>query len=161
MVFPVVMCSCDWTIKKAECQRIYAFELWCWRRHLNVPWTTRRSNQSIWREINPEYSLEGLMLKLKPVFAQYDAHRWLIGKVPDAGKDRWQKEKRVWKWDEMASPMQWTWTWTNSRRYWGTGRPGVLQTMGLQRVGHNWATEQHSIVKRKNWSSSVFRIIST
>ena len=66
VVFPVVMCSCkSWTIKKAEHQRIDAFELWCWRRLLRVPWTTRRSNQSVLKEINPEYSLEGLMLKLK------------------------------------------------------------------------------------------------
>ena len=66
MVFPVVMCECEsWTIKKAECRRIDAFELWCWRRLLRVPWTARRSNQSILKEINPEYSLEGLMLKLK------------------------------------------------------------------------------------------------
>ena len=66
MVFPVVMCGCEsWTIKKAERQRIDAFELWCWRRLLRVPWTARRSNQSILKEINPEYSLEGLMLKLK------------------------------------------------------------------------------------------------
>ena len=66
MVFPVVMYGCEsWTIKKAECQRIDAFELWCWRRLLRVPWTARRSNQSILKEINPEYSLEGLMLKLK------------------------------------------------------------------------------------------------
>ena len=66
MVFPVVTYGCEsWTIKKAECQRIDAFKLWCWRRLLKVPWTARRSNQSILREINPEYSLEGLMLKLK------------------------------------------------------------------------------------------------
>ena len=66
MVFPVVMYGCEsWTIKKAECQRIDAFELWCWRRLLRVPWTARRSSQSILREISPEYSLEGLMLKLK------------------------------------------------------------------------------------------------
>ena len=66
MVFPVVMYGCEsWTIKKAECQRIDAFELWCWRRLLRVPWTARRSNQSILRQINPEYSLEGLLLKLK------------------------------------------------------------------------------------------------
>ena len=72
MVFPVVMYSCEgWTIKKAECQRIDAFKLWCWRRLLKVPWTTQRSNQSILREINPEYSLEGLMLKLK---LQYFGH---------------------------------------------------------------------------------------
>ena len=72
MVFPVVMCGCEsWTIKKAECQRIDAFELWCWRRLLRVPWSTRRSNQSILKEISPEYSLEGLMLKLK---LQYFGH---------------------------------------------------------------------------------------
>ena len=72
IVFPVVMYGCEsWTIKKAECQRIYAFELWCWRRLLRVPWTARRSNQSILKEINPEYSLEGLMLKLK---LQYFGH---------------------------------------------------------------------------------------
>ena len=66
MVFPVVMCECEsWTIKKAEHRRIDAFELWCWRRLLSVPWTARRSNQSILKEISPEHSLEGLMLKLK------------------------------------------------------------------------------------------------
>ena len=105
MVFPVVMYCCEsWTIKKAECQRIYAFELWCWRRLLKVPWRARRSNQLIFREMNPEYSLEGLMLKLK---LQYLGHLmraddWrLIGKVPDAGKDQGQKEKRASE-DEMA-----------------------------------------------------------
>ena len=72
MVFPVVMYGCErWTIKKVECQRIDAFELWCWRRVLRVPWTVRRSNQSILKEISPEYSLEGLMLKLK---LQYFGH---------------------------------------------------------------------------------------
>ena len=72
MVFPVVMCGCEsWTAKKAECLRIDAFELWCWRRLLRVPWTARRSNQSILKEISPEYSLEGPMLKLK---LQYFGH---------------------------------------------------------------------------------------
>ena len=72
MVFPVVMCRCEsWTIKKAECWRIDALELWCWRRLLRVPWTARKSNQSILKEISPEYSLEGLMLKLK---LQYFGH---------------------------------------------------------------------------------------
>ena len=72
MVFPVVMYGCEsWTVKKAECQRIEAFELWCWRRLLRVPWTARRSNQFILKEISPEYSLEGLMLKLK---FQYFGH---------------------------------------------------------------------------------------
>ena len=89
MVFPVVMYSCceSWTVKKAECQRIDAFELWCWRRLLRVPWTARRSNQSILKEINPEYLLEGLMLKLK---LQYFGHLMqranTLGKNPNAGR---------------------------------------------------------------------------
>jgi len=89
MVFPVVMCRCEsWTIKKAEHQRIDAFELWCWRRLLRVPWTARRSNQSILKEISPEYSLEGLMLKLKlPILWPPDAKSQLKGKDPEAGKD--------------------------------------------------------------------------
>ena len=82
MVFPVVMYGCEsWTIKKAECQRIDPFELWCWRKLLRVPWTARRSNQSILKEINPEYSLEGLMLKLK---LQYFGH--LIGRADSLEK---------------------------------------------------------------------------
>ena len=88
MVFPVVTYSCEsWTVKKVECQRIDAFELCCWRRLLKVPWTAKRSNQSILREINPEYSLEGLMLRLKFQFWLPDAHSRLTGKVLDAGKD--------------------------------------------------------------------------
>ena len=72
MVFPVVMYGCEsWTIKKAECRRLDAFELWCWRRLLRVPWTARSSNQSILKEINPEYSLEGLILKLKIQYFGY------------------------------------------------------------------------------------------
>ena len=92
MVFPVVMYGCEsWTIKKAEHWRIDAFELWCWRRLLRVPWTARRSNQSILKEINPGYSLEGLMLKF-----QYFGHLMqsrLIGRDPDLGKDWRQEEK--------------------------------------------------------------------
>ena len=90
MVFPVVMYGCEsWTIKKGECWRIDAFELSCWRRLLRVPWTARRSNQPILKEISPEYSLEELMLKLKlaPIFWPHDAKNWLIAKDPDAGKD--------------------------------------------------------------------------
>ena len=88
MVFPVVMYGCEsWTTKKAEHQRTDSFELWCWRRLLRVPWTARRSNQSILKEISPEHSLEGLMLKLK--LWSPDAKNCLIGngKDPDAGKD--------------------------------------------------------------------------
>ena len=96
MVFPVEVSRCEnWTIKKAECRKTSALELWCWRRLMRVPWTARRSNQSILKEINPEYSLEGLALKLK---LQYFGH-WckdrFIGKEPDAGKDWGQEEKRV------------------------------------------------------------------
>ena len=104
MVFPVVTYSCEsWTEKKAECQRIDVFELWCWRRLLKVPWTARRSNQSILRYINPKYSLEGLMLKLK---LQYFGHlMWtdnsLEKSVMDARKDWGKKEKRVSE-NEMA-----------------------------------------------------------
>ena len=104
MVFPVVMYGYEsWTIKKAEHQRIDAFELWCWRRLLRVPWTTRRSNQSILKEINPEYSLEGLMLKLKVQYFDYLMGRanWLkktllIGKDPDAGKIEGRR-RRGWQ----------------------------------------------------------------
>ena len=86
MVFPIVMYGCEsWTIRKAERQRIDAFELWCWRRLLRVPWTSRRSNQSILEEISPEYSLEGLTLKLK--LWPPDAKSQLIAKDPDAAKD--------------------------------------------------------------------------
>ena len=101
VVFPLVMYGCEsWTVKKAECQRIYAFELWCWRRLLRVPWTARRSSQSILKEISPGCSLEGLMLKLK---LQYFGHlMWTadIWKDPDAGND-WGQEKGTTE-EEMA-----------------------------------------------------------
>ena len=105
MVFPVVIYGCEsWTIKKAEHRRIDAFELWCWRRLLRVPWTTRRSNQSILKEISPEYSLEGLMLKVKtPILWLPDAKNWLIWKDPDAGKD--------WRWEEKGTTEDETVGW--------------------------------------------------
>ena len=90
----------SWTIK-AEHRRIDAFELWCWRKLLRVPWTSRRSNQSIIKEINPEYSLEGLMMTEAPILWPPDANSWLIRKVPDAGKDWRQEEKGTTK-DKMA-----------------------------------------------------------
>ena len=100
MVFPVVMYGCNsWTIKKAEHQRIDAFELWCWRRLLIVPWTARRSNQSILRDISHEYSLGGLMLKLKPILWPPDAKNRLIGKDPDAGKiERGRRGRQKMRW---------------------------------------------------------------
>ena len=106
MVFPVVMYGCEsWTVKKAECWRIDAFELWCWRRLLRVPCTTRRSNQSnhsILREISPGCSLEGMMLKLKlQYFWPPHAKSWLTGKDSDAGRDWGQEEKGTTE-DEMA-----------------------------------------------------------
>ena len=104
MIFPVVMYGCEsWTIMKAECRRTDAFELWCWRRLLRVPWTARRSNQSILKEIRP---LEGLMLKLKLILWPPDAENWLTGKDPDAGKDWSQEEKGTTK-DEMVGWHHW------------------------------------------------------
>ena len=100
MVFPVVMYGCEsWTVKTAECWRIDAFELWCWRRLLRVPGTSRRSNQSILKEVSPGCSLEGLMLKLK--LWPPDVNSWLIRKDPDAGKDWGQEEKGMTE-DEMV-----------------------------------------------------------
>ena len=141
MVFPVVMYGCaSWTVKKAECQRINGFELWCWRRLMRVPWTARRSNQSILKELSPGCSLEGMMLKLK---LQYFT-----------SCEEFTHWKRLWCWERlgaggegddrdgwMASPTPWTWVWVNSGSWWWTGRPGVLWFMGSQRVGHDWATE--------------------
>ena len=104
MVFPVVMYGCEsWTLKKAERRRIDGFELWCWRRLLRVPWTTRRFYQSILKEISPEYSLGGLMLKLKLQYTgQYiDVKNWLIWKDPNAGKD-WRREEKGTTEDEMV-----------------------------------------------------------
>ena len=144
MVLPVVMYVYEsWTIRKAEHQRISAFELWCWRK-LESPLDCKERNQSNRKEISPEYSLEGLMLKLKlPVLWPPDAKNWLIWKDPDAGKDWGQEEKGTTEdWDGwMASPTGWTWVWASSRSCWWTGKPGVLQSMGSQRVRHYWVTE--------------------
>ena len=112
MVFPVVMYGCEsWTIKKAKGQRIDAFELWCWRRLLRVPWTARRSNQSILKEINPEYSLKGLKLKLQ-YFWPPDMMNWLFRKDPDAGKDWRQEEKGT-----TENEMVWWHHWLNGHEF--------------------------------------------
>ena len=142
MVFPVVMYGCEsWTIKKAERRRIDAFELWCWRRLLGVPWTASRSNQSILKEISPEYSLEGLMLKLKLQYLATWCKKLTHWKRRDAGND-WRREE---KWTTgvgwMASPTQWTWVWVSSGSWWWTGKPSVVQSTGSQRVGYYWVTE--------------------
>ena len=134
MVFPVVMYGCEsWTIKETEFQRIDGFELWCWRRLFRVPWPARRSTLSILKEINPEYLLEGLMLKLK---LQYFSH--LMGRTESLektlmlGKIEGRRRRGRWGWDGwMASPTQWTCVWVNSRSWWWTGNPGVLQSKGV------------------------------
>ena len=143
-VSPVVTCGCEsWTIMKTEHQRIDAFELWCWRRLLRVSWTAVRSNQPILKEISREYSLEGLMLKLK---LQYFGHlMWRIDsleKILMLGKIEGRRRRGWQGWDGwMASLTWWTWVWASSRCWWWIAKPGVLQSMGSQRVGHNWATE--------------------
>ena len=136
IVFPVIMHGCEsWTIKKAEYRRIDAFELWCWRRLLRVPWTARRSNQSILKEIHPEYSLEGLMLKLK---LKYFGHlMWrtdsLENEFSNDSRNDSLKNQFPWCWERlkaggegddrgwdgwMASLTQWTWVWASSGSWW-------------------------------------------
>ena len=137
MVFPVVMYGCEsWTIKKAECWRIDAFELWCWRRFLSVSWTARRCNQSILKEISPEYSLEGLMLATWCKELTHLKRPWCWERLK-AGKEGDDRRWHGW----IASPTQWTWIWVNSGSWWWTGRPGVLQSLGSERVVDDWATE--------------------
>ena len=125
MVFPVVMYGCQsWTAEKAEHQRIDAFELWCWRRFLRVPWTVRRSNQSIVKEINPEYLLKGLRLKLR---LQNFGH--LMGRTDSLEKTLMLGKKAREEDGWMPSPAQWIWVWTSSKWWWRTGKPDVLQSM--------------------------------
>ena len=134
MVFPAVMYGYEsWTIKKAECWRTDAFKICCGNRILRVPWTARRSNQSILKLINPEYSWEGLMLKLK---LQYFGHLMqrtnslertlMLRKIEAGGKG--DNKGDGW----MASLTQWTRVWVSSGRWWRTRKPGLLQSMGLQ-----------------------------
>ena len=138
MIFPVVMHGCEsWTVKKTECQRSDAFELWCWRILLKVPWTARRSNQSILREINPEYSLEGLMLKL-----QYFGHLMrtddslMLGKIEGRRRGR----QRMRQLDSFADAMNMNLgklcEMVRDREAW------CAQSRGSQRAGHEWVTEQ-------------------
>ena len=144
MVFPVVLYGCEsWTIKKAECQRIDAFELWCWRRLLRVPWTARRSNQSILKETSPACSLEGLMLKLK---FQYFGHLMrrpdsfektlMPGKIECGCRNAWQR--MIWL-DGITDSMDMSLGKLGS--WWWTGMSGVLRFMGSQKVKHDWETE--------------------
>ena len=145
MVFPIVIYGWEsWTIKKTEHWRIDAFELFCWRRLLRVPWTARKSNQSILKEISPRCPLKGLMLKLK---LQYFGHlvrradsffqmrpwcweRLKVGEGDDRGWDGW-----------MSSPTQCTWIWVSSGSWWQTVNLAYCSPWGSQRVGHDWVTE--------------------
>ena len=142
MVFSVVRHKCEsWTIKKAECQRIDAFQLWCWRRLLWVSWAVRRSNQSILKEINPKYSLEGLRIKLH-YFGHLMQRVYSLEKTWCWERLRAAREGDNRGWDGWMVPLtQWTWVGANSRRQCRTGKPGVLQSMVSHRVRHNWANE--------------------
>ena len=148
-------CEASWAPKN------WCFELWCWRRLLRVPWTARRSNQSILKEISPGCSLEGMMLKLK---LQYFGH--LMQRVDSLEKALMleglgaggEGDHRGWDgW--MASQTQWMWVWVNSGRWWWTGRPGVLRFMGSQRVGHDWATELN--LRTNNWKKNFTKFRTT
>ena len=120
----------SWTIKKAEKQRIDAFELWCWRRLLRIPWTARRSNQSILKKISPEYSLEGLMMKLRrqyfgPLLQRTDSLEKMMSKIEGMKRRAWQRMRWV---DGITDSMDMS--LTSSRSWWWTGKPGMLQSMG-------------------------------
>ena len=154
MVFLVVTYGCEsWTIKKADHQRIVAFELWCWRRLLRVPWTSRRSYQSIPKEISPDYSLEGLMLKLKlPILWPPDVKNWLTGKSPNTKKD-WRREEKGMTEDEMVGWHH----WLNGHEFEQT--PGVGDGQGglaccSSRVAKSDTTEQ------LNWTDKKIRVTS-
>ena len=150
MVFPVVMYGCEsWTIKKSESQRTDAFKLWRWRRLLRVPWTARRSNQSILKEISPGCSLEGPMLKL-----QYFGHlMWRVDSLEKTlmlggiGGRRRRGQQRV-SWldgimDSMRMSLSELWEMVMDRK------PGVLQSTGLQRIRHNWVTKLTEATKKR------------
>ena len=153
MVFPAVMYGCEsWTIKKAERRRIAAFELWCWRRLLRVPWTAK--------EIQPVHPKDQSWVFIgrtdakaeTPILSAPHAKSWLTGK--DSWRWEWlgaggEGDDRGWDgW--MASPTGWTWVWVNSGSWWWTGRPGMLWFMGSQRVGHDWATELNWTLFQRN-----------
>ena len=143
MVFPVIMYGCgSWTIKKAEHQELMLLNCGV-GKDLNVPWTVRWSNQSILKEISPDYSLKGLMLKLKlqnvATWCKEPTH-WKKPWCWEGLKARGEGGDRGWDgW--MAPLMRWTWVWVGSGSWWWTGKPGELQSMGSQSVGHNWVTE--------------------
>ena len=149
MVFLVVMYWCEsWTIKKAERRRIDAFELWCWRRLLRVPWTVRRSNQSILKEISPEYSFEGLMLKLKLQLWPPDAKNWFFGKDPDTGKD-WRREEKGMTEDEMVGWHH----WLNGQKF--EQALGVGDGQGNLACCSPWDCKELDTTEQLNWTTRV------
>ena len=146
MVFPVVMYGCEsWTVKNAECRRSDAFELWCWRRLLRVPWAPRRSNQSILKEISPEYSLEGLMLKLKLQYFGYLMQRTdslektlMLGKTEGRRRRGWQDE--MVGWDHWPDGHGFGWT------------PGVGDGQGGLACCSPWGHKESDMIKQLNWT---------
>ena len=146
MVFPVIMYGCEnWTIKKAEHRRVDAFELWCWTRPLRVPWTAKRANQSILKEMRPECSLEGLILKLKlTILRPPDAKSWLIWKDSEVGKDR-RQEKGMTE-DEMAG-------WHHRlHRHEFKWIPGVDDGQGGLVCCSPWACKESHKIEWLNWN---------
>ena len=146
MVFPVIMYGCEsWTIKKVKGWRIDAFELWCWRRRLTVPWTARRSNQSILKEISPGCFLEGLMLKQKfPILWPPHAKTWLIGKDSDARRDWGQEEKgltedELARWHHRLNGEEFEWT------------PGVGDGQRGLACCNSWGHKESDTTERLNW----------
>ena len=161
MVFPVVLYGCEsWIVKKAEHQRIDAFELWCWRRLLRVPWTAKRSNQSILKEIYPGISLEGMMLKLKLQYFDHLMRRvdslektLMLGGIGAGG----EVDARGWDgW--MASLTRWMWVWLNSGSWWWTGRPGVLRFIGFEK-SRTWLSNWTELMADSCWGLTENKIL--
>ena len=155
MVFPVVTYGCEgWTIKKAELHRIDTFELWCWRRLLRVPWTARRSNQSILVEISPEYSFGRTDAEAEtPILWPPDAKNWLTGKDPDAGKD-WGQKKKGTKEDEMVG-------WhhrLNGHEF--EQAPGVGDGQGSLACCSPWGHKELDTTEQVNWTMEKYPILS-
>ena len=151
MVFPVVMYGCEsWTINKAEHQRVDDFELWCWRRLLRVPWTARRSNQSILKEISPEYSLEGLTLNLKLQYWLPDAKNWLTGKDPDAAID-WRQEEKAMTEDEMVGWHH----WLDGHEF--EQVPGVGDGQGSLACCSPWDRKKSDTTEWLNWKTNSLK----